>query len=117
MQVPIIQYHKHGDTFTMRGTCTGDDKLPMNLTGFNLQSQMRNQGKLVHQFIINITDIQLGEFEAEELDSTTMPVDVPLEVDLLVFFEGKKVHTNKLIIVFERTSTAFIPLPPTQSLL
>jgi len=54
---------KRGETFKFTGTVNG---LTAGLSGWTLDSQIRQRGALIDQLIVTITDSGAGEFTVEE---------------------------------------------------
>lgn len=66
--------HKRGDTFVLSAQYCHPDGKPASLAGYTIKSQLRDKGdNLVHEFVINVTDVALGKYSFDPVDTSTWP--------------------------------------------
>lgn len=69
----IIKF-KQGDTYIVSCQLTDDDDQPIDITNFDIRSQVRTpSNELIAQLEITKTDSPLGMFEMEEADTQDWP--------------------------------------------
>lgn len=98
---------KQGSTVTFQGVLYGDDNLPMNLTGVQIASQVRDsQLVLVQTLSLIIPDqtINPGLFFLEAGEIASWPID-NLVMDVRVRIAGVLQYTKTINIIVDEAVT------------